>query len=183
MRRGGGERLSTGSDPAGSANDAELARLIAEHSDVVYRLARSIVRDPGLADDVTQETMIKAWRSLPDWEGRPIPRPWLLRVARNTAISLLRTRRDEVRSPDTLPDAGSGPSTDAAVAGRVALDELWRALGDLDETSRSLVVLRELSGLSYEEIAEVLDLPLSTVKTRLFRARRALQARLGGWTR
>ncbi|HSL58285.1 MAG TPA: RNA polymerase sigma factor [Acidimicrobiales bacterium] len=181
MRRGAGDRLSTGNDPAASAADAELARLIAEHSEVVYRLARSVVRDPALADDVTQETMIKAWRALPDWGDDPIPRAWLLRVARNTAISLLRSRRDDVRSPETLPDASGGPATDTWAADRAAVDDLWLALGRLDETSRSLVVLRELSGLTYEEIAEVLDLPLSTVKTRLFRARRTLQAQLEEW--
>ncbi len=158
-----------------------LAELVAAHSDTVYRLARSIVHDPALADDVVQETLVKAWRAIPDFDG-PIPRAWLMKVARNTAISLLRTRRDQVRETsdfDEVVAAGSGPAT--TTVDRAALDRLWAAMGDLDESSRSMVVLRELNGLSYEEIAEVLDLPLATVKTRLFRARRALQVKMEAW--
>ena len=151
------------------------------HSDAVYRVARSIVRDASLADDVVQETMVKAWRALPDFEG-DIPRAWLMRVAHNTAISLLRTRREQVRETSALEDVASrvgGPATTAV--DRAALDQLWEVLAELDETSRSLVVMREISGMSYEEIAEALDLPLATVKTRLFRARRAMQAAMEEW--
>ena len=188
-RSGSSARGDTGSDAGvgGSSRrrgvdvDRALAELVADHGDSVYRLARSIVHDPSLADDVVQETMVKAWRSLPDFDG-PVPRPWLLKVARNTAISLLRTRREQVRESSDLgevPATGGGPDTTAV--DRAALDQLWRAMAQLDETSRSMVVMRELSGLSYEEIAEVLELPLATVKTRLFRARRALQSTMKEW--
>lgn len=155
---------------------------MAEHSDSVYRLARSIVHDGALADDVVQETMVKTWRSLDGFEGGEVPRAWILKVARNTAISVLRTRRDDVREATDFGDlatAEGGPA--ATTVDRAQLDQLWAVLADMDETSRSLVVMREMSGLSYEEIAEVLDLPLSTVKTRLFRARRALQDSMKGW--
>jgi RNA polymerase sigma-70 factor, ECF subfamily len=147
----------------------------------VYRLARSIVRDAALADDVVQETLVKAWRSLPDFQGE-IPRAWLMKVAHNTAISLLRSRRDQVRDTAELgevPERGGGPAT--TTVDRAALGQLWSVLADLDEISRSLIVMRELSGMSYEEIAEALDLPLATVKTRLFRARRVLQASMEEW--
>ncbi|MBK5224161.1 MAG: sigma-70 family RNA polymerase sigma factor [Acidimicrobiia bacterium] len=165
-----------------AANDAALARLVAAHGDAVYRLARSVVHDSALADDVVQETMVKAWRALPDWGDGEIPRAWLMKVARNTAISLLRTRRDDVTRPDDLVDVVSSASgTGSSATDKVAMDHLWSAMADLDETSRSLVVMRELAGLSYEEIADVLDLPLPTVKTRLFRARRALQVTMKEW--
>lgn len=173
-------------DPT-SRNRAEveraLAALVAEHSDTVYRLARSIVHDAALADDVVQETMVKAWRALPDFDG-PIPRAWLMKVARNTAISLLRTRREQVREATDFDDVAStagGPATTAV--DRAALERMWEALAELDEASRSMVVLRELNGLSYDEIAEVLDLPMATVKTRLFRARRSLQVKMEEWRR
>ncbi len=165
----------------GRATERALAELVAAHSDAVYRLARSIVRDAALADDVVQETMVKAWRALPEFDGE-IPRAWLMRVAHNTAISLLRTRRDQVRDAADFGDVverGGGPAT--TTVGRAALDELWTVLAELDETSRSLVVMREISGMTYEEIAEALDLPLATVKTRLFRARRRLQAAMEEW--
>lgn len=155
---------------------------MADHSDSVYRLARSIVRDGALADDVVQETMVKAWRSLDSFDGGEVPRAWILKVARNTAISLLRTRRDDVREATEFGDlAASGGGPAATTVDRAQLDQVWEVLADMDETSRSLVVMREMSGLSYEEIAEVLDLPLSTVKTRLFRARRSLQDSMKGW--
>jgi RNA polymerase sigma-70 factor, ECF subfamily len=182
-----GDRTDAAAPPSGAAPrtgaevERALASLIAAHSDTVYRLARSIVHDAALADDVVQETMVKAWRALPEFDG-VVPRAWLMKVARNTAISLLRTRRDQVRESadfDDVAAAGSGPATTAL--DRAALDDLWAALGRLDESSRSMVVMRELNGLSYEEIAEVLDLPLATVKTRLFRARRALQVMMKEW--
>ncbi len=169
------------------AQDRALERLVADHGDAVWRLARSIVRDSSLADDVVQETMVKAWRAMSDpdaspFEGGVVPRPWLMKVARNTAISLLRTRRDDPTEPeDLLGVAAGGASTGVAATDRVAVEHLWRALAELDETSRSVVVMRELSGMSYEEIAEVLEVPLPTVKTRLFRARRLLQTSLGEW--
>ncbi|MDZ7679972.1 MAG: RNA polymerase sigma factor [Acidimicrobiales bacterium] len=165
----------------GAEVDRALADLVAAHGDAVYRLARSIVHDPSLADDVVQETMVKAWRALPDFDGE-VPRPWLLKVARNTAISLLRTRREQVREAGEFGDmAATGGGPDTTAVDRAAVDQMWVALAQLDETSRSMVVMRELSGLSYEEIAEVLDLPLATVKTRLFRARRALQHAMKEW--
>lgn len=127
---------------------------------------------------------MKAWRALPDWEGDEIPRAWLMKVARNTAISMLRTRRDAVTEPDDLMGVASTASeTGVSATDRVVMDELWAALARLDETTRSIVVMRELSGMSYEEIAEVLDVPLPTVKTRLFRARRILQAEMREWRR
>lgn len=165
-----------------AATDEALARIVADHSDAVYRLARSVVRDSALAADVVQETMVKAWRALPEWPDEEIPRAWLMKVARNTAISMLRTRRDDPVELDDLVGVASGMAATAdAATDKVAMDHLWAALADLDETTRSLVVMRELSGLSYEEIAEVLDLPLSTVKTRLFRARKTLQAKMRDW--
>lgn len=164
------------------APDADDLRLVVErHAAAVYRVARSIVHDPALADDVVQETMLKAWRNSPVAPGEEIPRSWLLKVARNTAISLLRTRRDELHGPDTMPEGSAGASTTRQVEGRAQLDELWEAMQHLDEDARALIVLKEVDGLSYEEIAQTLELPLPTVKTRLFRARKALKDAMKEW--
>lgn len=180
----GAARRDPGRPPSRAAQEAALADLVAAHGDAVYRLARSVVRDSALADDVVQETMVKAWRALPDWDGDEIPRAWLMKVARNTAISMLRTRRDDPTEPDDLSGVVSGASgTGDAATDKVAMDALWSALSELDETSRSVVVMRELSGMSYEEIAEVLEIPLPTVKTRLFRSRRVLQEAMKEWRR
>ena len=153
---------------------------IDQHAAAVYRLAISIVRDPALADDVVQETMIKAWRHAPHQTDGSVPRAWMLRVARNAAISMLRTRRDDLYGDDT-PEQISGITVARAVEGRAALGELQVALGKLDADARTLIVLREIDGLSYEDIATTMDLPLPTVKTRLFRARQVLKRALEDW--
>jgi RNA polymerase sigma-70 factor (ECF subfamily) len=164
------------------APDADDLRLVVDrHAAAVYRVARSIVHDPALADDVVQETMLKAWRNSPVEPGEEIPRNWLLKVARNTAISLLRTWREDLHGPDTMPESSGGASTTRQVEGRAQLDELWKALETLDEDARALIALKEIDGLSYEEIAQALELPLPTVKTRLFRARKALKDAMKEW--
>jgi RNA polymerase sigma-70 factor (ECF subfamily) len=158
-----------------------LRAAIDEHAAVVYRLALSIVRDRALADDVVQETLIKAWRSAPLDEAGKVPRAWMTKVARNTAISLLRTRREDPYADDRLPERPSGLTVARAVEGRAALGELRHALDRLDEDARTLIVLREVDGMTYEEIAAAMELPLPTVKTRLFRARQSLKRALEGW--
>ncbi|MEZ5246677.1 MAG: RNA polymerase sigma factor [Acidimicrobiales bacterium] len=162
-------------------NPDDLRAVVDRHAAAVYRVARSIVHDAALADDVVQETMLKAWRNSPVGPGEEIPRNWLLKVARNTAISLLRTRREDLHGPDTLPEGPSGVSTTRTVEGRAQLDELLEILQHLDQDARALIVLKEVDGLSYEEIAATLDLPLPTVKTRLFRARKALKDEMKEW--
>lgn len=168
----------------GSANmptPDEIRTVVDRHAAAVYRVALSIVHDPSLADDVVQETIIKAWRHSPVDRGHAIPRSWLLKVAHNTAISLLRTRREDLRGPDTLPEVPGAVETDRRVEGMAQLDELWKAMLNLDESARTLIALREVDGLSYEEMAETLDLPIPTIKTRLFRARRQLKDALKEW--
>jgi RNA polymerase sigma-70 factor (ECF subfamily) len=158
-----------------------LRAAIDQHAAVVYRLALSIVRDPSLADDVVQETLIKAWRAAPLDPDGSVPRAWMTKVARNTAISLLRTRREDPTDSDRLPERVSRLTPARAVEGREALGELRHALDRLDPDARTLIVLREIDGMTYEDIAAAMDLPLPTVKTRLFRARQQLKRALEGW--
>ncbi len=162
-------------------SEEELRDVVDRHAAAVYRVALSVVHDPSLADDVVQETMLKAWRRSPVAAGEEIPKAWLLKVARNTAISLLRTRREDLHDPITLPEAPGGVETPRTVEGRAQLAELWEAMRHLDEDARALIILKEVDGLSYEEIAATLELPLPTVKTRLFRARKALKNALKEW--
>ncbi|RMH72768.1 MAG: RNA polymerase sigma factor [Actinomyces sp.] len=173
----------TGAPASGATGPdaAALERMVERHAATVYRFALSIVHDAALADDVVQETLIRAWRRGPVSDDGEVPRAWLMKVARNTAISILRGRRDELPGPAHLPEEAVGVTTDRVVEGRAALDGLWAALGVLDPDDRLLVVLREIDGHTYDEIAEILDLPLPTVKTRLFRARRTLKTALKEW--
>lgn len=168
-------------DTDGRPSEEQLRRVVEQHAAAVYRVAILVTHDASLADDVVQETMLKAWRHSPVPPNTAIPKAWLLKVSRNTALSLLRTRREDLHDPATLPERADGQEIDRIVEGRVQLDELWELMRRLDEDARVLIVLKEVDGLSYDEIALTLDLPLSTVKTRLYRARKALKDALKDW--
>jgi RNA polymerase sigma-70 factor (ECF subfamily) len=145
--------------------------MLDRHGPAIYRLAVSIVRDPALAEDVAQETFIRAWRHGDTYRGTAPVRHWLLRIAHNVAVSTLRSLREEARDPGTLP-VHHGEAMESAVDNRMAIQQ---ALSRLDPLSRSIVVLREMEGLGYAEIGEILGITLPTVKTRLFRARATLR--------
>jgi RNA polymerase sigma-70 factor (ECF subfamily) len=178
---GGGTGARNGAK--GQSHPDELHDLVMEHSEAVFRMALSVVKDRALAEDVAQETMVKAWLALPSFRGDSSLRGWILRIARNTAISTLRQRRATPMDPNEFPEAPTRPerSVESAVQSGLVVDEFVEALDTLDDLSRSVVVLRELEGLSYEEIAEILDVPMPTVKTRLLRSRRRLSAALREW--
>lgn len=150
----------------------------------MFRLAYSVVRDRSLAEDVTQDTMLKAWLALPTFRGDSSMRGWIMRIAHNTAISTIRSRRAFVTDPVDLPEEPDVPqhSTEHRVEQSQVMDDFEAALDTLDDLSRSVVVLREIEGLSYEEIAQMLSVPLPTVKTRLLRARRKLASALREWS-
>lgn len=181
--RPGSEGAATKAKKAETGDPEELRALVVEHGDAVYRLALSVVRDSALAEDVAQDTLLKAWLALPSFRGDSSLRSWIMRIAHNTAISTLRTRRMLVMDPQDLPETVTIPerSVERRVESDVIMDEFVLALDQLDELSRSIVVLRELEGMPYDEIARVLDVPLPTVKTRLLRARRRLGTVLEEW--
>ncbi len=160
---------------------AQLQYLVENFSDAVYRVARSVVRENELAEDASQEALLKAWQALPTFRGDAPLRNWVLRITHNTAVSILRSRREEVRDPELLPDSVQTGAVERSVEDTMAMTAFEDALGQLDELSRSIVVLREIENMSYDEIAETLDVPLPTVKTRLLRARKVLSSALKEW--
>ncbi len=150
----------------------------------IYRVILSIVRDRTLAEDLTQETLVKAWSHLGTFRGESSLRVWVMRIANNVAISALRRRRDQPTDPVVFGEVLDDPATNSPprrAESRAMLAELWAAVDGLDPLSRAIVVLREVEGMAYEDIAASLDVALPTVKTRLFRARRELAGRLDGW--
>lgn len=161
--------------PRSDPSEARFQALITDHAEVIYRVAYSVVRDEHLAEDIVQETIIKAWQAMPSWRGEGSFKGWVLSIAHNTAVSYLRRMRDTSTEPSRLPEQASTQDVERQGAARADLDRLRLALADLDELSRSIVVMRDLDGLAYQEIAEALGVPLATVKTRLLRARRELQ--------
>jgi RNA polymerase sigma-70 factor (ECF subfamily) len=174
------KRATNLADRAEPSTEVTFEQLIRDNSAAVYRVARAIVRDHSLAEDVTQDTLIKAWRALPRFRGESSLRTWVLRIASNTAISMLRRRREELRSPWSLPVL-SNEDLAATVERSMAMEQFGDSLADLDPSWRAIVVLREVEGMAYEDIAAVLNLSVPTVRTRLFRARRALADSLEGW--
>ena len=155
----------------------EFEAAVMEHKDRVHNYARGILRDPEDAKDVAQECLIRLWRHREQVEPGAGCRSWLLRSAHNLCIDRLRrrsTRLEAVRDDAADPtDGRPGPerlTSSAQVAGR-----LERALLDLDHRDRAIVLLREVEGLAYEEIAELLDLKLGTLKATLHRAREKLR--------
>lgn len=163
-------------DPA----NLTFEQLVIDNRDAVYRMARAIVRDHSLAEDVAQDTLIKAWRGLPRFRGESSVRTWVLRICHNTALSMLRKRRDELLPTWELPDSARH-SVEGSVEMRSAMEHFQAGLLALDADSRAMVVLRDIEGLSYDDIAIALDLPVTTVRTKLFRARRALATTLEEW--
>lgn len=173
----------TDAEPPPTA-EAMLDELVAEHAPSCYRVALSVVRDPALAEDVVQEALVKAWMGFDSYRGEAPVRHWVLRITHNTAVSVLRRRRDEpvadIAKLEHAPTSGRH-HVEREVLGRLAADRLWAVLADLDDVTRAVVVLREVEGMTYEEVAATVGLSLPTVKTRLFRARRMMADRLEEW--
>ncbi len=151
--------------------------LLRQHADLVYRVALRVTGTPADAADAAQDALVKVWRGI---EAVPTDRQraWAARVARNASLDLLRRRA--VRPAPGLAHAIAEPSADAplpdddAEAGELRV-QLTRAVDSLDEPYRSILVLREIEGFAYAEIADALDLPLNTLKVYLMRARRRVR--------
>ena len=167
-----------------SASEGDLeafGELIRRHQDFVYGAVLRVVKNPSLAEDISQDCFLRAYRALPDFRGDSQVRSWLYRIAHNLALNAVIRRREFPTDtiPETMASPGSGPSHAAEMS------ELARAMGiaieSLPEDLRAPLVLREMEHLSYDAIADELDLPLNTVRTRIFRARRALQVQMKEW--
>jgi RNA polymerase sigma-70 factor (ECF subfamily) len=142
----------------------------------VYGVALRIVRAHDVADDVTQEAFLRAWRALDRFElGRPFG-PWVCRIAANLALNHVRSpRAREEGLPEGHAEAPTGRAGPLEVVlDAEARDVLDRALASLPPEQRAVFVLRAFEELSYEEIAQALDLSAGTVMSRLFRARQRL---------
>jgi RNA polymerase sigma-70 factor (ECF subfamily) len=147
-------------------------RLVDRHRPVVVRVAARIVGSDE-AEDVSQDAFLRAFHRLPHFRGDAPFRSWLLRIAHNAALDHLGRRRPEPVDPETLdtsePSASRPPAERLEVRERI--DRLERKLHGLSYQHRVVLVLRDAEGLSYEEIADITDTPLGSVKGRLHRAR------------
>lgn len=163
--------MTRGSTPSRRDADLALERLYRRHRADVFRFALRAVRDREEAEDVTQAAFLNAYRALLRGRAPRSPRAWLLAIAENVRRSRLRGRRDEL--PLALVEA-----TVAARDSSVDAAEIRTALERLPASQREAVVLRELAGLSYAEIADTLGVSVGSVQMLVFRGRRALRGQL-----
>jgi RNA polymerase sigma-70 factor (ECF subfamily) len=162
--------------------------LVLKYQHKIVGLVSRYLRDQDEVLDVTQEAFIKAYRALPRFRGDSAFYTWLYRIAINTAKNHLVSKSR--RPPDTDLDIDEGEFQEASGAlsqmenpeNSLATEQLravvYQAIDDLAEDLKAAITLREFEGLSYEEIAEVMDCPVGTVRSRIFRAREAIEKKI-----
>lgn len=156
-------------------------RLVLPHLDAAFNLARWLLRDRSDAEDAAQEAMLRSYRFFGSFQGGDA-RAWLLQIVRNTCYSWMEKRGslDEVSEFDEESYVAATPTPEAlAIAGNDR-ERLRRALESLPPRYREMIVLRELEGCSYKEIAVIASMPIGSVMSALSRARHQLQIALAG---
>jgi RNA polymerase sigma-70 factor (ECF subfamily) len=155
------------------------------HLDALYRVALRLTADPTLAEDLVQDTMLKAYRSWRQYRPGTNAKGWLLTILRNTFINDYRRRKHEpiamdleAAEPHALYRAMQESDPEGAFFSQIVDEKVLEAIDALPPDFREVLVLSDVEGMRYSEIAEALQIPVGTVKSRLFRARRQLQADL-----
>ncbi|HKN40410.1 MAG TPA: sigma-70 family RNA polymerase sigma factor [Acidimicrobiia bacterium] len=188
MSRPGGDVSDEALAAAANSGDrGALETLLARHLDRVHAICRRVTGHPEDALDATQEALIAVTRGLHRYDGRALFTTWLYRVSTNAALDELRRRKrrpEPAELSDDRPPAASGAGgaaavgsspVESAVAARLDVDA---ALAGLSPEFRAAVVLRDLCDLDYAEIAEILDVPIGTVRSRIARGRAAIADQL-----
>lgn len=166
--------------------------LVIKYQRRIERLIGRMVRDVDLVPDIAQETFVRAWRALHQFRGDAQFYTWLYRIAVNTAKkALMDLKRDPIVTEAALQSSDEDDETyrreneltsestpETELAAREIAEAVNSAMEALPEDLRQAVTLREIEGLSYEEIAEVMSCPIGTVRSRIFRAREAISAKV-----
>jgi RNA polymerase sigma-70 factor, ECF subfamily len=167
--------------------------LVMKYQHKIVNLVMRYVRDPEVALDITQEAFIKAYRALPRFRGDSAFYTWMYRIAVNTAKNHLAAQRRrpmdvelDLQDPEQYDLHARLRETDTpegVTLGRELKEIVERAIAALPEDLRTAIILRELEGMSYEEIAQTMECPVGTVRSRIFRARDAIAKKVGPLTR
>jgi RNA polymerase sigma factor (sigma-70 family) len=143
-----------------------------------YNLARWLMRNPQDAEDMVQESYLRAFKFFGGFHEGTNPRAWLLRIVRNTCYTALsggeRRRREVPLEEEAIEIADASPLPSANLSKQATVEAVRAAIAELDTDFREAIVLRELEGLSYKEISEVTEVPIGTVMSRLSRGRNQL---------
>jgi RNA polymerase sigma-70 factor, ECF subfamily len=154
--------------------------LVRRHRLGTYRVALRMLGNESDAEDATQDAFVQAWRKLAGFRADAAFSTWMYRIVTNRCLNMLRARRRTEPLPTDREAPASRP--DRIAEGRWQVDDLTRAIGRLTPEQRAPLVLRELEGLTYEEIAAALELSIPAVKSRLHRARLDLLSAMRSWT-
>ena len=167
--------------------------LVLKYQHKIVNLVMRYVRDPELALDITQEAFIKAYRALPRFRGDSAFYTWMYRIAVNTAKNHLAAQRRrpldvelDLQDPEQYDLQAKLKETDTpegVTLSNELKETVERAIAALPEDLRTAIILRELDGMSYEEIAQTMECPVGTVRSRIFRARDAIAKKIGPLTR
>ena len=173
-----------------SGDEAAYAELVSAHQRMVYVLAFNLLGDRDEALDLSQEVFLRVFRTLSSFRGQSALRTWIYRIVVNQARNRQRwwrrrRRADQVSLDDYVRTCGELESQhevlpDRLLASKETAAKIWQAMDRLPFDQRTALVLREVDGLRYDEIAYSLDIAVGTVKSRLTRARQALRAELLG---
>jgi RNA polymerase sigma-70 factor (ECF subfamily) len=172
-----------------AGDEDACARLVTDYQRMVYQLGLHLLRDPQEALDLSQEVFLRVFRTLPKFRGQASLRTWIYRIVINQASNRQRWWRrrhraqqvpldDSTALPGQLAESRLSAMPDQVAEQRETADRVWAALDSLCFDQRTVILLREIEGLSYEEIAESLGVAVGTVKSRLARARQELRQAL-----
>ena len=192
MKRTGSETMSKGNrkgtapHPSGSRRKERFTRLVEEHKFRAYRIALALVKNHEDAMDLCQEAFLKSFRAWNRYDpGRPFF-PWFYRILRNACLSFLERRKKrsarslspgkEDQGDLDIPDRDTDPGV--LVERDETKRKVWEAFNRLGFNDREIIMLRHFQGLSYEEMAELLDIPMGTVMSRLYHARQRMKGML-----
>jgi len=176
---GGSQRPGALGQGPGADEAALFNEMATQHLDALYRTAVRLTGRPQDAEDLVQETYLRAWRSLHTYRPGTNPKAWLFRILHNAHIDRFRASSRTVPTVDELE--GQDPAfvvhetPETLVVSGLVDTEVRKALMEIPEVFRACLILADLEGFSYQEIADILSIPRGTVMSRLFRGRRAMR--------
>ena len=159
-------------------NERAFTEIVRSYEAPVYNYVLRMVSDRSLAEDLTQDIFLRIYQGLPGFSLRCRFTTWLFQVAKNRVLDELRARERRPHAPVSIDDATPLDVVDAPLEQVEAIDAVWRAVAVLNPDLKMALLLRDVVGLSYTEIADSLEITLATVKWRIYKAREEVQLAL-----